>query len=68
MENISKEEYNRLFEIEEMAVSNYLNKIDFYMAQHIMPEDMKEWRELKWKINGECPSCGETIKENCVCK
>lgn len=68
MDDITKEEYNRLFEIEEMAVSNYLNKIDFDISEHIIEADKKEWIALKWKINGECPSCGETLKDNCTCE
>lgn len=62
-----EKDLKRLYEIEEEAINEYLNAIDFDMAQNIREEDLKEWRELKWKLNGECPTCGVGDKKECSC-
>lgn len=57
---------NRMGEIEEEAISLFLEHTDFNSTEWMNNDELKEYRELYKVVNGECPTCGET-PDHCKC-
>ena len=62
-----KQKIERLTEIEEEAITRYLDRTNFDRTEWMTDDEKAEYLRLYREVNGECLECGETA-ENCTCK
>lgn len=59
---------DRYWELYNSAVSRYLDKTDWDVAEWLDEEEILEYATLHKNIHGYCMFCGDICEEDCIVK